>query len=437
MPFRSSPALTFPLSLFSFLSAATYVLTRAIGVGLFLARVGVDYLPATLAVSAAMVLVASYATRTLFQRHNGWQCAAVTWFLLTLSSLAIAVSIGTYHHSIWLLGAIYVLAEIRGCVNTVYITSFANDAFSQFESKRPFVLVATGAPVAGLIFGALLSIEVSSLKDTSWIEVIAGLDILTLLTINWLSKSDKLKDQPADQDHLAESETRRSQSTRETGDRQSQSLPSLSAAAYRRKLAYLVGFKIAALTLIGYQWKVSVSEYFLINESQTVAFFAAFYATSDVAIILLQVFAASWLIDRIGIGGLLRIYPVLLFMFGAVAVGAFVVPEQAFGISKVAFLMGLFTCVRGLNVMRRSLHDPALASAYSILDNSVRSETIVFVTGMIKPFSEAAVAIVLVILAGQINRGGLTCLWMLFILPWLFFATQVSEVHQELNDTGA
>lgn len=64
---------------------------------------------------------------------------------------------------------------------------------------------------------------------------------------------------------------------------------------------------------------------------------------------------------------------------------------------SVVTLMILFTIARGLHVVRRAIHDPALTAAYTVLRPGLRRETIMLVKGISKPFSEAATALILIV----------------------------------------
>ncbi|MEM9940204.1 MAG: hypothetical protein AAF939_01365 [Planctomycetota bacterium] len=102
-----------------------------------------------------------------------------------------------------------------------------------------------------------------------------------------------------------------------------------------------------------------------------------------------------------------------------VAVGVFFVD------SSLA-LMLVFTLGKGLNVLRRSIHDPGLTVAYTVIDPRVRRETIVFVKGMVKPFAEAFSAAWLLFVGGILLEDWITGIWFLLTLPWLYFAFKVA-----------
>ena len=393
---------------FSFLTAATYVLTRALGVSLFLARMGSDALPLALGASAIAVIAVSITTRLLIRYVPVRFCVAFSWLALAAISLLLSIKIVDLPNSLYVVGIFFVLAEIRGCLNTVYITTLTNDQFSSSASKKPFVLVASGAPMAGIIAGFLLSYEAHEISDTTWLSVIAGLDLLTMALTGLFPST-------------APGAAAAAKLNRQSDEGSARKKLGKDWRKYRYALGALVATKVIVLTLVGYQWHVVTSD-FLQSEHKLISFFAAFYAISDVLIVLIQL-SASGLLDRIGIGIPLKLYPVGLALIGTAALLS----------PSPTILMIVFTIGSGLTVLRRAFHDPGLAAAYAILDSKVRSETIVLITGMIKPFAEVVAAVGLIYYADMVSPSMLTSAWIALLVPWFFFARWVSRRYARHN----
>jgi hypothetical protein len=384
---------------FSFLSTAAYVLTRALGVSLLMARVGSEALPLALTASAIAVVAISVLTRSAVWYASHRLCLAVTWLLLGLVSLLLSLKIETMPFSMIVVTTIFVLAEVRGCLNTIYATTMANDFFAKSSSTKPFVVVLAGAPIAGIIAGFCLSYEASIVSATTWLAIIAVLDAMTMMLSFFLPRWSR---------------------------KEEKTLRALKASVKRNRhlyrygygLAALVALKVIVLTLLGYQWNVVANDY-LLSEEKMIRYFAAFYAINDGLILLIQIFVSGKLLDRFGIGVPLTLYPACLAVMGVAALAS----------NSLGMLMFVFTLGSGLNVLRRSLHDPGLAAAYSILDPKVRSDTIVLVTGMIKPFAEFVAALGLLLYAESLNASALTWVWVGLLVPWFYFASWVSRKY--------
>ncbi len=388
---------------FAFLTSAAYVLSSAIGMSLYLSRVGAASLPVVLVASAVSVVFVSSLTYALMLRIAPRRCIVVAWWLLAIASATLSWRLQDSDHSAWVLGLIYVLAEIRGCLNTVFLTTLMTDAFRGYQSKRPYTLVAAGAPLAGIVAGILLTWGAGTIGVVRILQITAGLDLAVVLLSFALPRAragSSIDKQPADEGAPA--------ALGSTTD----VLPN-----YRFFLAAVIVLKAVVLTLIGYQWKVATSEYWHENEMSLIVYFAVYYALSDVFILLMQIFVAGRLLDRFGIGAALRGYPLLLALTG---IGAMLVG------SPLAVLV-LFTIARGLDVVRRSLHDPALASAFAVLDHETRHGSIVVIKGIAKPIAEVITSLAILLAASEFSRRGISAMWWLFVIPWFIAAVAVSR----------
>lgn len=394
---------------FAFLTAATYVVTRTMAISAFLARIGSDAIPACILGAALTVMACSVAGRYLARRIDPGNVVAIVWVLLGLGTYWLAVTIPRYGDTFWALGAVYVFAEIRGCFNTIYLVTLLNEAFASSDTKRPFAIVASGAPVAGIVVGLILGMEASTAKLVPTLALMCVLDFAVAILI-WFNRR-KLTDASK-----GDSRSRIASSTLET-----QSLHRKEAGSsehrYRIQLSAIVALKILVLTMIGYQWKVAVGDYFGSDEERMVKYFALFYAISDVIIVTLQWCASGDLLDRYGIGFGLVGFPIALLIVGFVSLFT----------NSVVALMVLFTVARGLHVLRRSIHDPALAAAYTILRPGIRRETIVLVKGLIKPFAEAVTGATLILVGASLTHVGTTVIWLFAIPVWLLFSLRATR----------
>lgn len=387
---------------FAFLSTASYVFNSTLGVSLYLARVGANALPMILVVSSVTVVIVSSVTYLVILWVPAKRCMIATWGLLAAASLAISFGLEESDHSVYLLGSIYVLAEIRGCLNTVFLTTVTTDAFGRLPSKRPYALVSAGAPLAGIAIGLLLNYEASVISDAQTMQIIAVLDIAVVVCL------------------LLFRVTKRHESKASTDDAPSESdrvLPDVLRFMYRYRfyLGALIVLKTVALTLIGYQWKFAVSNYLHGDETALIAFFAAYFAVTDVVILASQILITGRLLDRFGIPLPLIGLPVLLLVLGGLSYGV----HSAYG----WFL--LLTLAKGSDVIRRSMHDPALIASFSLLRERMRRGSIVVIRGVFKPITEVLTASALFLYAENVAFESLTIYWWAVLIPWVAAAGMV------------
>ncbi|MFG0266201.1 MAG: hypothetical protein ACF8AM_13800 [Rhodopirellula sp. JB055] len=403
---------------FSFLTSATYSVARALGVSLFIARMGSDALPVALVASAVTVIAVSAITHLINQRFPARFSVIGSWIGLASITTWLTAMISVEHHSFVFLGALYVIAEVRGCVNTIYSTTLVNNAFASSTSKRPYVLVATGAPIAGIITGVAMGYGASVLQDTTWLKLIIALDAATILLLRWIPQAPAMTERPAPEPI---SRIERSKRLLQKSARQLKRLPaSPSIYRYRYGLVSLIAFNVFAVTMVDYQWKVIAGDHLLV-EHKLLTYFAGFYAINDVLIVLVQLTVATKLLDRYGIGMPLCAYPLLLSILGLIAL-----------INRSpAVLILLFTLGQGLTVLKRSLYDPGLTSAYGILPPGIRNETILLIKGVIKPLIEAVVAVGLLLLASHLNPNQITSSWLAALIPWFLLSSWVSSTYEK------
>ncbi len=390
---------------FSFLASASYVLMRAVAMGLFLARIGPAALPWAMVAGALCAIVVSFTSRALMRKRSTPRYATLSWLLLAVASGILAVVIGPHHHSIWALGALYVLAEIRSTLGTIYVVSLASETFAGADSKHPFAVVSSGAPIAGIITGLALGLEAPIAQAGVILGIVALLDALTA-ALTWWSRP-----------RLA-----RARASRAKSERRDEPVVSRSSfRSYRFDLSGLVALKILALALIAFQWKVAVAEHYGNNEVALVAYFAFFYAISDILIVGIQWLASGRFLDRFGLRAALLGFPLLAILVG---IGVFLSPTEA-------ALFVVLTLANGLNVLRRSVHDPALTAAYSLLHPEVRRETIFMVKGVIMPFAEAVAGVALILTGAVLMSRGVTLVWLAVVGLWLAFAWRVNRAYGE------
>lgn len=402
------------------LTSSSYVLTSAIGVSLYLARIGTDSLPLILSVSAVIVVLVSALAYTVIVRASAKICLFVAWLILALGSLALSFYVERFDHSFYVLGLIYVLAEIRGCLNTVFLTTLATDAFSGGTSKRPYVWVAAGAPIAGIVTGLILNYESSVITDVQYLRIIAGLDVLVLAVAVFLPKAGD-ENRPKTQKLAAR--VKWSQPL----DRPSNTM-NLQAELKRKRLRFrsllslLVIAKTVVLTLVSYEWKITVADHLHGDETSLISYFAIYYAVTDVLILGLQLLVAGKLLDRFGISIAILGYPLLLTVIAVFALT-----------SRTTFLLfALVTVAKGMDVIRRAFHDPALSSAFSKLDEKLRVTGIVLAKGVFKPTAEVLTAVTLLLLTPIIDINSVTAWWAFALIFWVLIAAWACRVNRDL-----
>ena len=162
---------------YSFLVAGSYTIARSVGDSLFLSRIGNDNLPLIFVlsgISTAILASAWHYATTHFSLKRTLRLSGIAFAILTLVCWAL---LPAYHHSLWLIGAIYLLTEIKGCINAINIVSAMNETLGSHSSRRSWARVGLGVPLAGTIIGTLLGFEAQLLSLRSWLLISALTDV--------------------------------------------------------------------------------------------------------------------------------------------------------------------------------------------------------------------------------------------------------------------
>ena len=161
---------------YSIVTAASYIISRTVGDSLFLARVGNANLALFFVISGIVTaLVASlwHLTTRRLTLSRTLQLSGVTFAVVTLAAWW---ALPRFHHSIGLIGAIYLLTEVKGCINAINIVSAMNETLGSHSTRRSWTRVGLGVPLAGITFGSILGIEAAQLSLRNWLLVTVLLD---------------------------------------------------------------------------------------------------------------------------------------------------------------------------------------------------------------------------------------------------------------------
>jgi len=148
------------------------MISRIVADAVFLTRLGTLALPPMLVFSALVVGGISFlwARRTKDLPLSGLVLgtqlsgAAATALLLVMMQV--------WPQSMAVVCAIYVLAELRGCFNSIQLAVLLNENFCSRSEQRKFAFVNAGSPVAGIIVGTLPGIVSMTTHDVRILFVV-------------------------------------------------------------------------------------------------------------------------------------------------------------------------------------------------------------------------------------------------------------------------
>ncbi len=253
---------------------------RTVGDSLFLSRIGSDSLASVFLASGISTAVISSIWFGLTRRVS---LAITIWasgLAFAVLTFAAWVALPFLDHSWWLLAAIYLLTEIKGCVNAINIVTAMNEILGGHSSRQSWARIGLGAPLASIVVGTLMGAEATSIDLSYWLLFSAMLDLLSAVPLSNASKLVVPKTVALDVDEGF------------LGSRVSRVSKMLQVYICSRQFRFWIGTLIAAkvvvLTLVSFYWKITVNDYFSGNEQSLTRYFAVFYACVGLLTLLVQ-----------------------------------------------------------------------------------------------------------------------------------------------------
>ena len=400
------------LFFYNVILAASYTLARTAGDSLFLSRIGSENLAWIYVLSGIATAVAASTwfalTRKLplqFSLRLSGICFAITTFIACLL-------LPQYHHSLWLLAGIYLLADVKGCVNAINIVTAMNDILGGHSSREAWARIGLGMPLAAIAIGTLIGFEANLVSLRTWLLLSGLLDLLGVIPV-WNSKKLKIphrEEVPKSFDSIGSTAQRFSHRIRAYA----------SSRHFQFWIGCLIATKVAVLTMVSFEWKLSVNAVYSDDEGALTAYFGVFYAVTGLITILLQAFVASKLLQRRNIGFSILVMPVSLLFFNSLFVLG----------SGVMFLMVVTTFAKGMEGWRRSVHDTTLGYLYTKIKREKRRRTIAFNSGLVKPLSEVSIALVLLFGSDATHKIALMAMTGLWLLATFFLIKLIRRTNR-------
>lgn len=312
---------------------------------MFLSRLPARRLPW---VYLAMAVTGVVASR-LAARIKLWRTVRLHAALAAIAVATALLAIPAAFSELTVPYVVYVWSGIAASAATIELWQFLGDVFTVQQAKRIFALVGAGAVLGVAAGSALASVLAPLTSSATQLLVSAGfMAVAAALPFGLTSPASG----PS--------------SGRE---RASEPRPSIfevmRAEPYTRRLLAIALLTTLTLTLLDFVFKVTVAH--AIPASQLGVFFGRFYAVMNLAALLVQLFAVSWLLRLFGATRALLLLPGLLIV-GALVSGLaplFVVVLCM----KAADGMTRHTIQRtGLEVLYLPLSDAARRAAKGVIE---------------------------------------------------------------------
>jgi len=406
-------AIVIRLFAFCFFAGSSYTLAKTAADSLFLSRIG----SASLAVEflAAGVATALFATLWLWAARNIYigRLLRITSSVLAVFYIVLWWKLPVMHHSFGLLSLVYVLAEIKGCLYAIVAISAMNEMLGRKASRQSWATVLLGFSLAAIIVGTAVGFESQFWDADNWLLVAGLLDLAAILPgVGILAAQNKRRNtakelRRSESNGQAEELTDSAQAHEESHHEEShhdteedllskiatQWLPLTKyadAETFARWFSILIGAKVLVLTLVAFNWKVSVNEFLGPSERSLATFFGWYYAMAGAATLVVQFFVTGRLLANKSV-----VFPIIVLPSMILLLVALLVIGGGVGMG-VAFAFYVTTAAKSMDAWRRSTHDTAIHLLYTGVKKRKRRGLIGHNHGLVKPGAEIAAGIVLV-----------------------------------------
>ncbi len=367
------------LLIFAMILAASYTLMRTVGDSLFLSRIGNDSLAAVFVASGVATALMASLWFMLTRRLSLAVSIRVSGMLFATLTFAAWLALPALDHSWWLLAAIYLLTEIKGCVNAINIVTATNELLGGHSSRQAWARIGLGAPLAGILFGSLIGLEASFIDLRTWLLVSAVLDLLAILPLAHptrfkVPRPSLRKDL---RNSLASTIAQASRSMKVYA----------SSSQFRFWIGCLIAAKVVVLTIITFFWKATVNDYFLGDEQSLTRYFGMFYACIGVLTLVVQGLVTGHLISQRSLYVPILVMPVTLSLLAVFLLTS----------STALFAVVVVTMAKSLEIWRRSVHDTTLNLLYTHIARKNRRTAIAINSAVVKPLAEVGASLVLLL----------------------------------------
>ena len=383
---RHELAIVVRLFVFCLFAGSSYTLAKTAADSLFLSRIGSESLPLEfLAAGVATTAFAMLWVRAA-KRISIGRMLRITSAVLAVFYIAAWWTLPLLHHSFALLSVVYVLAEIKGCLYAIVAISAMNETLGRNSSRQSWTTILLGFPLAAIIVGTAVGFESTVWDADNWLLVAGLLDLCAIATGVRLKPGRN--NRSTEKMHLTDSDDRERQLP--VAGEPKPIKKYAGAEAFARWFSVLFGAKVLVLTLVAFNWKVSVNNFFDSNEQLLASYFGSFYAMAGMGTLLLQLFITGKLLARKSVALPILLLPVLLLVLNVMFITG-----GGIGLS-VAFLFYVATFAKATDTWRRSTHDTAIHLLYTSVEIRKRRGLIGHNHGLVKPGAEIAAGVILV-----------------------------------------
>jgi AAA family ATP:ADP antiporter len=376
-----------------FLVISCYVIGKVARDALFLARFQAVQLPYADIASGILVgfVVAGYLR---LGSRTSLRSLLVGSQLFFAANCAAFWVLAHFYRPAWLYPVFYIWVGIFGVLAPTQVWTLANYLLTTREAKRVFGMVGSGA-ILGWVFAGFVSKSVARAFGTeSLLLWMVPLLVISSVLIHAAWKTGKFR--------LTESRKPTAE-TPANGQKDVQGgLRLVLSSKYLRALAAVICISSFVTTLTGWQFKAIAKDLF-VNKDSLAVFFGDFYFYAGILAFAFQLLLTTRLLRRFGIGTMLFVLPLTVFLGSS----ALLISGT---LAAVAFLKG------SDQVLRYSLDRSTVELLYLPLAHRVKLQAKWFIDTVIWRLGDGLAGIVVLIFATYLHFAPRQLSWIILLL---------------------
>ena len=298
-----------------FLLIATLLVIKPTVNSLFLFQYGASSLPIAYIVVALVAGVVTFYFSRFLAKRSLRTVILSTLLGCVVSLVGFVCLLSQNYGTDYLAYVIYIWVAIFAVLTTSQFWLLANAVFDPRQAKRLFGFIGAGAIAGGVVGGYLTSLLVVVIGSTNLLLVAAGLLLLALPLVVWVTQQEARPAAPV--------KPRHPRSRPPVNESPFAAFRHVLQRKHLRYLALLVGLSVLIAKLVDYQFS-AIAAAAIPDPDALTAFFGFWFSTFNVVSLLVQLLLTARILSRFGVGGALALLPVGILL-GAAAL--FVFPE--------------------------------------------------------------------------------------------------------------
>jgi ATP/ADP translocase/HEAT repeat protein len=380
-----------------------FIMGRVARDSLFLSRYPIDYLPYLYIWVAVGTSIQSYLYSRIADRFRRDRMLLVT--LATVGSLFVIARISMYWVDDWFYPVLYVFVEIVGTLMIIQAWTLANDVFNTREAKRLFGLIGAGGVISSVIVGLSVRGAIKVIGTEELLLLCAAVLVISLFIVHRLSHTCRQE--------IISSLAERTKSTKT----RIALISDWRRIVTNRQLVFMSGLIMVlglVITLVDYQFKITVQKEYIGQEEKLAGFFGMFWAISGIISCFIQFFLTSRILDKLGVLFSLMLLPAA---FLASTISLLLKP----GLWSATFLKG------GDSTLRYTINDATMQLLYLPVPAHFRGRAKAFIDGIVRPVSIGLSGVLLAWFLKNLGSSAIGWLLVGLVFFWLIFAIGSSQ----------